>query len=127
MFHEWLILHRLIFTISIQSVESVQSQSLICLLDIDVQGAQNVKKSTLDAYYLFIAPPSMDELESRLRRRGTESEEAIQRRLSNARGELDYGMQEGNFDAVLVNNDLDGTLDKMVRKFKEWYPELRGM
>ncbi len=69
----------------------------------------------------------MDELESRLRRRGTESEEAIQRRLSNARGELDYGMQEGNFDAVLVNNDLDGTLDKMVRKFKEWYPELRGM
>lgn len=123
-FVEYAEVHGNYYGTSIQSVETVQSQSLICLLDIDVQGAQNVKKSTLDAYYLFIAPPSMEELESRLRRRGTESEEAIQRRLSNARGELDYGMQEGNFDTVLVNNDLDGTLDKMVRKFKEWYPEL---
>ena len=69
----------------------------------------------------------MEALESRLRGRGTESEEAIQRRLSNARGELDYGMQEGNFDAVLVNTDLDETLAKMVGKFKQWYPELLGM
>lgn len=69
----------------------------------------------------------MEELESRLRGRGTESEEAIQRRVSNAQEELEYGMQEGNFDAVLVNNDLDETLEKMVRKFMEWYPELLGM
>lgn len=69
----------------------------------------------------------MVELESRLRGRGTESEEAIQRRLSNARGELDYGLQEGNFDAVLVNNDLEETLANMVKKFQEWYPDLLGM
>ncbi len=112
---------------SIKSVESVQSQNLICLLDIDVQGAQNVKKSSLDAYFLFIAPPSMEELEARLRGRGTESEDAITRRLANARGELDYGLQDGNFDAVLVNNDLEEKLEKMVGKFKEWYPELLGM
>ena len=60
---------------SIKSVESVQNQNLICLLDIDIQGAQNVKKSTLDARYLFIAPPSMEELEKRLRGRGTEAED----------------------------------------------------
>lgn len=66
----------------------------------------------------------MDELETRLRGRGTEKEDAIQRRLSNARGELEYGLRPGNFDAVLVNNDLDKTLQKMVGKFRAWFPEL---
>ena len=109
-----------------KAVESVQDKNLICLLDIDIQGAQNVKKSTLDAHYLFIAPPSMEELEKRLRGRGTESEEAIQKRLANAQGELDYGLVEGNFDAVLTNNDLDKTKEEMIATFKEWYPDLLG-
>lgn len=112
--------------ISIKAVESVQNKNLICLLDIDIQGAQNVKKSSLDAIYLFIAPPSMDELEKRLRGRGTESEEAMQRRLANAKGELEYGTKDGNFDAVLVNNDLDKTLIKMAQLFEGWFPELLG-
>ena len=106
---------------SVEAVESVQNQHLICLLDIDIQGAQNVKKSPLDARYLFIAPPSMEELEKRLRGRGTESEEAIQKRLANAQGEMDYGMVEGNFDAVLTNNDLEKTKEEMIATFKEWY------
>jgi len=83
-------------------VQSVQEQGKICLLDIDIQGAQNVKKSDLDALYIFISPPSMEELERRLRVRGTEKEEAIVRRLANAKGEMDYGTVEGNFDCVLV-------------------------
>jgi len=123
-FVEYAEVHGNYYGTSVKSVESVQGKNLICLLDIDIQGAQNVKKSTLDALYLFVAPPSMEELEKRLRGRGTESEEAMQRRLANAKGELDYGMKEGNFDAVLVNNDLDETFERMVRKFKEWYPEL---
>ncbi|KAL3802149.1 hypothetical protein ACHAW5_000234 [Stephanodiscus triporus] len=109
---------------SIASVESVQGKNQICLLDIDIQGAQKVKESSLDAHYLFVAPPSMEELGNRLRGRGTEKEDAIQRRLSNARGEMEYGLKPGNFDAVLVNNDLDRTLQKMVGKFRGWFPEL---
>jgi len=125
-FVEYAEVHGNYYGTSVKSVESVQNQNLICLLDIDIQGAQNVKKSTLDARYLFIAPPSMEELEKRLRGRGTESEEAMQRRLANAQGEMDYGMGEGNFDAVLVNNDLDETLKEMVGKFEGWFPELLG-
>ena len=68
----------------------------------------------------------MDELEKRLRGRGTESEEAIQKRLANAQGEFDYGLVEGNFDAVLTNNDLDKTKEEMIATFKEWYPDLLG-
>mmetsp|Transcript_17620 Transcript_17620/g.37240 ORF Transcript_17620/g.37240 Transcript_17620/m.37240 type:complete len:615 (+) Transcript_17620:126-1970(+) len=125
-FVEYAEVHGNYYGTSVDAVESVQNKNLICLLDIDIQGAQNVKKSTLDAFYLFIAPPSMEELEKRLRGRGTEKEDAIKRRLANAQGELDYGMEEGNFDAVLVNNDLDKTLEEMVGKFEEWFPKLLG-
>jgi len=123
-FVEYAEVHGNYYGTSIKSVESVQSNNLICLLDIDIQGAQLVKKSTLDAYYLFIAPPSMDELEKRLRGRGTESEEAMLKRLANARGELDYGTEGGNFDAVLVNSDLDRTFEEMVGTMRGWFPEL---
>lgn len=54
---------------SVDAVASVQKKGLICVLDIDAQGVRNVKKSSLDPHYLFIAPPSMKELEKRLRTR----------------------------------------------------------
>lgn len=123
-FIEYAEVHGNYYGTSITSVKSVQCKDLICLLDIDVQGAQKVKASTLDAHYLFIAPPSMEELESRLRGRGTEKEDVIQRRLTNARDELEYGLHPGNFDAVLVNKDLDATLEKMVHTLKGWFPDL---
>lgn len=125
-FVEYAEVHGNYYGTSVESVESVQKQNLICLLDIDIQGAQLVKKSTLDARYLFIAPPSMEQLEKRLRGRKTDSEEAMQRRLANAKGELEYGLEEGNFDAVLVNEELDAALQEMVGKFEGWFPELLG-
>jgi guanylate kinase len=114
----------ILFSCSIDAVESVRQQGKICILDIDVQGVRNVKKSTLDAIYVFIAPPSMEELEKRLRGRGTESEEAVLKRLENAKEELDYGMGEGNFDRVFTNDNLDKTFKALVEQFKQWYPQL---
>lgn len=76
---------------SVAAVEKVQNEGKICILDIDVQGVQNVKKSTLNPHYCFIAPPSKEDLEKRLRGRGTETEEQIQTRLTNASKELEYG------------------------------------
>jgi guanylate kinase len=114
----------ILFSCSIDAVESVRQQGKICILDIDVQGVRNVKKSTLDAIYVFIAPPSMEELEKRLRGRGTESEEAVLKRLENAKEELDFGMGEGNFDRVFTNDNLDKTFKALVEQFKQWYPQL---
>lgn len=110
---------------SIAAVETVQSAGKVCILDIDVQGVQNVKKSSLSAIYVFIAPPSMDELEQRLRGRATESEEDIQRRLGNAAKEIEYGTKEGNFDKVFVNDDLVKTFELLVKAVKVWYPHLK--
>ena len=82
-----------------------------------------MKKSTLDCKYLFIAPPSIGDLESRLRGRGTEKEDKIVVRLQNAKGELEYGNTEGNFDAVITNDDLEACYNKIVDTIASWFPE----
>ena len=110
---------------SVTAVESVQSAGKVCILDIDFQGVQNVKKSSLKPIYVFVSPPSMEELEHRLRGRGTEKEEDIQQRLGNAAKEMEYGTKEGNFDKVYVNDNLTKTFEILVKDIKGWYPQLK--
>lgn len=74
------------------------------VLEIEVQGALQVKDRLPEAVLIFIEPPSLEELEARLRGRGTESEEAIARRLETARVELEEKMK---YDYTLVNDDVD--------------------
>jgi len=109
---------------SVEAVESVQEAGKVCVLDIDVQGVMNVKKSSLNPYYVFIAPPSMEQLEQRLRGRGTEKEEDIKIRLGNAAKEMAYGQTQGEFDFYLTNDDLKSSFEKLVSKIKELYPNL---
>lgn len=81
------------------------------LLEIDWQGAQQVRKSFPEAVGVFIMPPSMEELEARLRGRGTDSDEVISRRLLAARGEMRHVAE---FDYVIINNEIDVALDDLV-------------
>jgi guanylate kinase len=74
------------------------------LLEIDVKGAEQVRALKPDAVLVFLAPPSLDELERRLRGRQTESEESIALRLDTATWEM---AQRGWFDHVVVNDDLE--------------------
>lgn len=76
----------------------------VVLLEIEVQGALQVVDAEPDALTVFLAPPDLDELERRLRGRGTEDEEALHRRLSIARDEL---AAAARFDTVVVNDDPD--------------------
>ena len=84
-----------------------------------------MKKSKLDCKYLFIEPPSLTELENRLRGRNTETEDKIKIRLKNAAGELQYGKTEGNFDKILTNNELDQTIADFIKILDSWYPSLK--
>lgn len=72
-----------------------------------LQGVRQVKKTDLNPVYLFIAPPDMSTLRRRLRGRGTDSEDAIQRRLATALAEIDFARQPGTCDYVIVNDNLD--------------------
>jgi len=90
------------------AVEKVASSGKICILDIDVQGVKLIKQSDLkEPSYVFIKPPSREALEKRLRARRTESEESLAKRLAAADAEMKYGETPGNFDIVIVNDDLE--------------------
>ena len=85
------------------------------ILDIDVQGARDVRKAYPEAVTIFIVPASLTELERRLRSRGLDGEEAIQKRLINAAKEI---QQAPDFQYVIVNDDLDRAtleLESIVR------------
>ena len=86
-----------------------------CLLDIDVQGAEIVKKSELDARYVFVKPPSFEELEARLRGRKTDSEESILGRLQVARTEMAYLDKPGFFDHVILNDSLERAYEELKK------------
>jgi guanylate kinase len=73
-------------------------------LELDVQGARLVKEAVPDAVLILLAPPSLEELERRLRTRGTEDEERLARRLARAEWELDQGSW---FDHRVVNDELE--------------------
>ena len=82
------------------------------LLEIELEGARQVRQSFPSGFQIFIKPPSFEELERRIRGRGTDSEEAIGRRLQRARVELEAADE---FDAVLVNGDLEQALVELER------------
>lgn len=77
------------------------------ILEIDTKGALNVKSIMPNAILIFIAPPSLEELESRLRGRNTETEEAIQKRLASIKLEIENSKQ---FDYTIVNDEVDNAV-----------------
>lgn len=81
------------------------------VLEIDVQGAFAVRERCPNAVLVFVEPPSMEELERRLRRRGTEDEDSIRLRLANAHQEMELAAR---YDERIVNDDLDDAVKRML-------------
>ena len=88
-------------------LDQAKNQGKDLLLDIDVQGAAQVKKKVREAVSIFILPPNRSELEQRLRSRGQDTEEKIQRRLEEARREIE---NYDKYDYILVNDHLDDSV-----------------
>ena len=86
-------------------VERIWSQRKIVLYDIDVKGAENIKKIYgNDALTIFIAPPDLETLTNRLKNRNTESKDSLKKRIAKAKEEMAY---QSKFDKVVVNSDFD--------------------
>lgn len=96
-----------------QPVEQQLALGRIVLLDIDVQGGIQVRKSMPNAFMMFIKPPSEEELLRRLRSRGRDDEQAIQRRFAEAKNELALANESGAYDAVIVNDDLEQAIEQI--------------
>jgi len=89
-------------------LREAQQKEIDLLLDIDVQGAEQIVKKIPDAVSILILPPNRMKLEQRLRDRGQDAEKVIQRRLATARQEIE---NYGKYDYILVNDRLDESID----------------
>ncbi len=89
------------------------------LIEVDLAGARAIKQAMPEALTVFLAPPSWAALEARLTGRGTESEDAMQRRLATARDEL---AAQGDFDAVVVNSELESACTELIALLGETAP-----
>lgn len=112
-FCEWAEVHGNFYGTATRPVEEMLDAGRDVLFDIDVQGAKQLKKTFYKGTFVFLLPPSREELVRRLEGRGTDSAESIAKRLSNAAGELS---QAKWFDSWVVNDDLG-----------EAYQELRAV
>ncbi|HOI81299.1 MAG TPA: guanylate kinase [Synergistales bacterium] len=116
-FLEWAEVHGNLYGTLKESVERILSEGRDAVLEIDVQGALQVKDSMPEAVLVFILPPSEEELRNRLDRRGTEKEEDLKGRLKEARNEI---LLSARYDHLVVNDDLDRALEAL-RKIIESY------
>ncbi|WP_148894270.1 guanylate kinase [Geothermobacter ehrlichii] len=103
-FAEWAEVHGNLYGTSLRTLQQAREAGEDILLDIDCQGAAQLRDRLDDAVFVFILPPSLKELERRLRGRQTDAEDVIARRLANARREI---AQAHWYDYLLVNADLE--------------------
>ena len=98
-----------------EAVQRHLDEGRLVILDIDVQGALQVRQAMPDALLVFVMPPGDEELERRLRSRGRDDEQSIQLRLAEARREIEVGLHSGAYDEQIVNDDLDRAVDQACR------------
>lgn len=111
-FLEWAVVHQKHrYGTLMATVQDALAQGKNVLLEIDLQGARQVRAKLPQAQFVFLAPPSFDDLVSRLIGRGTESEEEQQRRLETARIEL---AAESEFDVTIVNDEIDRAARELI-------------
>mmetsp|Transcript_22057 Transcript_22057/g.43378 ORF Transcript_22057/g.43378 Transcript_22057/m.43378 type:complete len:279 (+) Transcript_22057:264-1100(+) len=117
--------HGNVYGTSEQAVRDVASKGKICILEIDIQGLRKVRQTSLKPYCVYIAPPSFEVLEQRLRDRGTETEEDLLQRLKNAREEMAFLEEPGNADVKIVNDNLENAYIELIDCLAEWYPSVK--
>jgi guanylate kinase len=108
---EWARVHGHYYGTSALFLEQARAAGRDVLLDIDVQGAQQICRRFPDSVTIFIMPPSLEVLEQRLRARATDGPEAVELRLRNARREM---AQKDRYRHVIVNDDLDRAIGELI-------------
>ncbi|HIF08257.1 MAG TPA: guanylate kinase [Gemmatimonadetes bacterium] len=107
---EWAEVHGHLYGTSRQAVQAAYDNGSFLILDVDVQGAMQMRERVPDAVLVFVLPPSAAVLVERLTGRGTEGQDTLIRRIENARGELEHASE---FDYIVVNDDLDRAIDEV--------------
>ena len=123
-FLEWAQVHDNYYGTLKQSVIDHMNAGDQVILEIDVQGALQVRKALPEAHLVFIEPPSLEELERRLRQRGTETDDVISSRMKTAEVELAQKME---YDVQVVNDDLERAVDELVEVINSFANDTKGI
>ena len=123
-FLEWAQVHDNFYGTLKKSVVDHMNAGDQVILEIDVQGALQVRKALPEAHLVFIEPPSLEELERRLRQRGTETEDVISSRMKTAEVELAQKME---YDVQVVNDDLERAVDELVEVINSFANDTKGI
>lgn len=107
---EWAEVHGHLYGTSREALQAAREEGRFLILDVDVQGAMQMRDRVPDSVLVFVLPPSADALVERLTERGTEGEDNVAQRIENARGEL---QQASRFDYIVVNENLDQAIDEV--------------
>jgi guanylate kinase len=118
---EWATVHQVArYGTPRRPVEEALAAGRLALLEIDLQGARQVRQTMPEALFVFLAPPSWEELVRRLVGRGTETEEERERRLATARVEL---AAESEFDVTVVNREVHAAAEQLVTLMRSGIPD----
>ena len=99
-------------------IQRIWDEGKVVIFDVDVKGGLNIKKYFGDkALAIFVEPPTVEELENRLRKRGTETEESLRKRVAKAEYELTFAPQ---FDKIILNDNLDDAREEMLHTIREF-------
>lgn len=110
-FAEWAEVHGNLYGTSLETLTESADTGIDLLLDVDCQGAAQIKKNYQQGVFIFILPPDYAELEKRLRDRGTDSEEVILRRMKNAEQEISQALW---YDYMVVNDDFQTARERLA-------------
>jgi len=110
-FLEWAQVHTEYYGTSFESIEKPQQEGFDILLELDVQGVDSLRSMKFNGVYIFILPPSIEEMTKRLRKRGTETEESIEIRVNTGKEEI---KKFKKYDYVITNFDVEETVDSIL-------------
>lgn len=114
-FIEWAKVHNFYYGTSKKFIENTLSQKKFIILDIDTEGAKKFVKELPETFSVFLFPPNMEKLESRLRKRKTDSEKVIQLRLKNAKKEFNEAWW---YNLLIVNDEIPRVVKKILSEIK---------
>lgn len=125
-FLEWAQVHDNFYGTPREPVEDAIAAGEVVLLEIDVQGARQIKQNLPDAVGIFVEPPSEEELLARLRARKREDEQTIQKRFQRAKAEMELAHALGIYDLTVVNCDLERAIDEAMAFIRTQLAERRA-
>lgn len=117
-FAEWAVVHDNYYGTPKSFIDATINSGRTIIMDIDVYGKKKFDALYPDANGIFIQPPSLQALETRLRNRKTDSEEVIRKRLANAQKEMLFAGEQGKYEYTIVNSDLEKAKREVVRVVK---------